>query len=183
MPDPGLEERLKTLAHHFHVSIRGLAARLDMPYRTLHNYVTGRTSMPIQAAERIAAVTGARTEWLLLGSGPMFGTLTHDGGARHDARATYGGSTAVPSLPSKVIELQSGVPALYRAANQIEDAQLGEGLRALIRVFLSPDVDPIMKGKVLGFIAAVDPGEKKSGLVERDDATRLGSAAGRKADR
>lgn len=183
MPESELGERLKTLAHHFHLSIRGLASRLDMPYRTLHNYVTGRTAMPLQAAERISANTGARKEWLLLGSGPIFGTLTHDGTARYDARANHDGTTATRPLPPQVVELHPGVPALYRAANELEDPQLSEGLRALIRIFVSPDVDAIVKGKVLGFIAAVDPGEKKSGLGDGPGATRLVGAAGRKADR
>lgn len=142
-----------------------LASRIQYPLSTVHNWMNGRSTPGFEALQAIATQLGISLDWLVLGRG------------NPDA-----GETAGPKLV-KVVEFNPDVPGIYRVAGELEDSELGDNIRAVMRIHLSTEVDPKVKGKVLGFLAAIDPGEKKAGLPGAHDAPRLGSRAGRKADR
>lgn len=148
-----------------------LAARLGLPNSTVRNWLIGRTHPGLDAIRQLVTHLGVSLEWLTFGTGPML--------REHQTDAPTG---AGPKLV-KVVELNPDAPGIYRAAGELEDTELGDNIRAVMRIHLSPEVDPKVKGKVLGFLAAIDPGEKKAGLPGANDAPRLGGSARRKADR
>jgi hypothetical protein len=69
----GLAERVREIRIALY-GINGgplLAGALEIPFRTLHNYETGRT-IPAQTILRLIEVTGAHPHWLLTGDGERF---------------------------------------------------------------------------------------------------------------
>lgn len=152
-------------------SQRDLAARTKLPPSNVRNWLTGRSAPGMEALQVLSAQLNASPEWLLFGTGPMFRDQTPKQTTTGDLKLL------------KVVELNPDVPSIYRAASELEDAELADSIRGVIRILMSPDVDPKVKGKVVGYLAAIDPGEKKAGLPGAHDAPRLGSRAGRETDR
>ncbi|MDD3465678.1 MAG: helix-turn-helix transcriptional regulator [Campylobacterales bacterium] len=64
-------ERFKEIKVHTKLNTKQLAARLELPYRTLVNYERGERKFSIEFVEALVTHLGINANWLLTGQGNM----------------------------------------------------------------------------------------------------------------
>lgn len=175
---------MRDLARSTGWSLKDLADKAGVPYRTFHNYVQEVSAPTLDALVGVCEATGTSLDWLVYGRGPMFEELTLDGSATLNGANRLDGTQArvapVLSVVAAPIDLPQGASGLYLDAAELENEDLGEDIRALIRIHLSPSVEAKVRGRVSGFLAGIDPGEKNTGLA-RDGGQAGLARPGRRA--
>lgn len=62
-----IAERLRLAREQAGLSLRDVAAEVDLSYATIHNYERGKHPMPVEALLRLAAVYDRDVMWFLHG--------------------------------------------------------------------------------------------------------------------
>ena len=67
-----ISDRLKKLVEFSGLNLREFSEKVEIPYRTLQDYISGKREPGVANLEKIATHMRVSLNWLILGEGPMF---------------------------------------------------------------------------------------------------------------
>ncbi|EAM4263992.1 XRE family transcriptional regulator [Salmonella enterica] len=127
----GISERLKIVLDNQSLSITDAAAKCEIPYRSLQNYLRGEREPKVDALISISTRLGVSIDWLLTGRGTMYITSNQVEG-RDCSQCAQQVSDEMTVRERKLLELFRALPS-EEQKNILIDAEKGQRLHELER--------------------------------------------------